>query len=82
MPSYQKFEDNKTMIRNTEKRLLQLHVERQNLQAELDKIPSSRQKTMKQKMRKEELEDRIEFVAQDIGKMKKKIRDIELSDKN
>eukprot|EP00347_Sterkiella_histriomuscorum_P017908 403347519 len=80
MPSHQKFQDNQQSIQDTESILLKLQQEKNTLQHEYDKIPMTRSKTLKQKQRKEELEGELENISSEIGKLKKKIRDMEITD--
>ncbi len=40
-------------------------------------MPSTRAKTIKQKQRKEEIEKELEDVSIEIGKLKKKLRDLD-----
>lgn len=40
-------------------------------------MPSVRSKTIKQKQRKEEIEKELEEVSVEIGKLKKKLRDLD-----
>jgi hypothetical protein len=75
LPSYQKFKDKNNEISDAENRLMKLQMERETVQSEYDRIPTHRAKTVKHKMRKEELENRLDEIASEISKIKKVLRD-------